>query len=367
MAQNLDVFRGPDKDIDPTKYRRDPRTSKEKFSDMMADPNGFIMVMGIVGSLFFIIPALGELWVIIAAWLIWYTSKKEFRLPFRIPKTSGILDPGQPDPAKNLPSPAEGITFFGNERKTKKELWFNNSDMRTHILIFGSTGAGKTETLLSLAYNALVHGSGLIYVDGKGENVLYTKVFAMARTMGREDDVLVINYMTGARDVFGPQEKKLSNTLNPFSSGGSGGLTELLVSLMDDGGGGGDMWKGRAISLISAIMMALVYMRDQKEILLDVDAIREYLILDNIIKLYKTRRDFPNHIRAALRAYLVSLPGFQESAPKQNDTVGDQHGYLQMQFQSAIDNVIKMEKNDPIIFMPEWFHVIYSNQIDTRA
>lgn len=73
------------------------------------------------------------------------------------------------------------------------------------------------------------------------------KFFAMARTMGREDDVLCINYMTGARDVFGPQEKKLSNTLNPFSSGSSGGLTELLVSLMDDGGGGGDMWKGRYI------------------------------------------------------------------------------------------------------------------------
>ena len=211
--------------------------------------------------------------------------------------------------------------------------------MRTHILIFGSTGAGKTEALLSLAYNALVQGSGLIYVDGKGENVLYTKVFAMARTMGREDDVLVINYMTGSRDVFGPQEKKLSNTLNPFSSGGSGGLTELMVSLMDGGDGGGDMWKGRAISLISAIMMALTFMRDQKEILLDVDAIREFLILDNIIKLFKTRRDFPNHIRAALRAYLVSLPGFQESAPKQNDTVMEQHGYLQMQFTKLLGSL----------------------------
>lgn len=63
--------------------------------------------------------------------------------------------------------------------------------------------------------------------------------------------------------------------------------------------------------------MALVYMRDKKEILLDVDQIREYLILDNIIKLYKTRKDFPPHIKAALRGYLVSLPGFQESAPKQ--------------------------------------------------
>ena len=337
--QNLDVFRGPENDINPNKYRKDPRTPKEKFSDMMADPNGFLMVMGLMGGLFFIIPAFGEIWALISLWLIRISAGKEFRLPFRIPKTSGLLDPGQPNPGTNLPDPGEGITFFGNERKTKKELWFNNSDMRTHVLIFGSTGAGKTETLLSLAYNALVQGSGLIYVDGKGENVLYTKIFAMARTMGREDDVLVINYMTGSRDVFGPQEKKLSNTLNPFASGGSGGLTELLVSLMDDGGSGGDMWKGRAISLISAIMMALTYMRDQGEILLDVDAIREYLILDNIIKLFKTRRDFPNHIRAALRAYLVSLPGFQESAPKQNDTVSEQHGYLQMQFTKLLGSL----------------------------
>lgn len=337
--QDRDVFRAPGVEEKPEKYRKDPRTPKEKFSDMLGDPNGFMTIMGIMIALFVIVPSLGEIWTIISIFLIRAASKKVFRLPFRIPKTSGIKDPGQPAPGSGEPSPAEGITFFGNERKTQKELWFNNSDMRTHILIFGSTGAGKTETLLSLAYNALVQGSGMIYIDGKGENVLYTKVFAMARTMGREDDVLVINYMTGSRDVFGPQEKKLSNTLNPFASGGSGGLTELLVSLMDDGGGGGDMWKGRAISLISAIMMALVYMRDQGELLLDVDSIREYLILDNIIKMYKTRRDFPQHIRAALRAYLVSLPGFQESAPKQNDTVLEQHGYLQMQFTKLLGSL----------------------------
>jgi intracellular multiplication protein IcmO len=196
----------------------------------------------------------------------------------------------------------------------------------------------NTETLLSLAFNALVHGSGLIYVDGKGDVSLFTKIFAMARVMGREDDLLVINYMTGSRDVFGAQKEKLSNTLNPFSSGSSGGLTELLVSLMDDSGGDGGMWKGRAISLVSAIMMALVYLREQKEILLDVDVIREYLILDNIIKLYK-RRDLPTHIRQALKAYLVSLPGFQESAPKQGETTLEQHGYLQMQFTKLLGSL----------------------------
>lgn len=335
-----DGFRGVGQrqEIDPSQTWRDPRTTSQKFKDFITEPDGFIMSLAFLGSLLFIVPQFGELWILLAIWLIRYMNKKEFRLPFRIPQTSGLMDPGQPDPGTNMPSKAEGITFFGNERITKRELWFNNSDMRTHILIFGTTGAGKTETLLSLGYNALVQGSGLIYVDGKGENVLYTKVFAMARTMGREDDVLCINYMTGARDVFGPQEKKLSNTLNPFASGGSGGLQELLVSLMDDGGGGGDMWKGRAISLISAIMMALVYMRDNGEILLDVDIIREYLILETIIKM-NARSDFPPHIKAALRGYLVSLPGFQDGAPKQNDTVMEQHGYLQMQFTKLLGSL----------------------------
>ena len=47
--------------------------------------------------------------------------------------------------------------------------------MRTHVLIFGSTGSGKTEALVSIAFNALVQGSGFIYVDGKGDNSFICK------------------------------------------------------------------------------------------------------------------------------------------------------------------------------------------------
>lgn len=318
---------------------KDTRRPMQKFKDMMANPTNFAMVMGFVLACYIAFPPLGELYIFAALWLIYIGGQQKFRLPFRIPETSGLLDPGQPHPGTGLPTEASGIGYFGNEINDKQEIWFNNSDMRTHILVFGSTGAGKTEALLSIGYNALVQGSGLIYVDGKGDNALFTKVFSMARSMGREDDILLVNYMTGAKDVFGPQETKLSNTMNPFSSGSTGGLTELMVSLMDGGGGGGDMWKGRAISLMSAIMMALVYMRDQKEILLDVEVIRENLILDNIIKLFKNRRDFPTDIRTALRSYLVSLPGFQENAPKQNDTVLEQHGYLQMQFTKLLGSL----------------------------
>ena len=107
---------------------------------------------------------------------------------------------------------------------------------------------------MSLAFNALVQGSGFLYVDGKGDNSLFAKVFSMARSMGREDDLLLINFMTGARDIIGAQEKRLSNTMNPFCRGSSEMLSELVVSLMDSGSqsGDGDMWKGRAVVFVKA-------------------------------------------------------------------------------------------------------------------
>ena len=60
----------------------------------------------------------------------------------------------------NKPRKARGICFFGNRKSDNDELWFNNDDMRTHVFIFGSTGSGKTEALISLSFNALVQGSG---------------------------------------------------------------------------------------------------------------------------------------------------------------------------------------------------------------
>ncbi len=81
--------------------------------------------------------------------------------------------------------------------------------MHTHVLIFGSTGSCKTEAMVSLAYNEPLKGSGFIYVDGKGDNSFFAKIFSMVRAvhgMGQEDDLLLINFMTGAwGDIIGPQ------------------------------------------------------------------------------------------------------------------------------------------------------------------
>ncbi len=218
--------------------------------------------------------------------------------------------------------------------------------MRTHALIFGSTGSGKTETLVSLSYNALVQGSGFIYVDGKGDNSLYAKVFSMVRSMGREDDLLLINFMTGARDIVGPQEKRLSNTLNPFCQGSSSMLTQLVVSLMGSSGqsSDGDMWKGRAIAFVEALMRLLVYMRDEGAILLDANTIRNYFDLQRLESIVIDKvfpRDdqesvnietIPKLVTDPLRNYLNTLPGYnKEKKGKQVSQVLEQHGFITMQ------------------------------------
>src|SRR5690606_17390385 len=128
-----------------------------------------------------------------------------------LPKTAKYPDKNNARPGSKAAGKAEGILYIGNEHETGEELWFTNSDCRTHILYLGTTGSGKTEGLKSLATNALTWGSGFIYIDGKADTDLWSSLTSVARRFGRDDDLLVMNYMTGNSSAKSP-----SNTLNPF-------------------------------------------------------------------------------------------------------------------------------------------------------
>jgi len=333
-------------EMSPQMLLRDTRTAGMKFADIFKDPVNsaiFIFCTGIAAVFF---PAATEWITLFGICIFIYAYTRKSKLPFRMPLRSGAPDYNDPLPGSSKPRQARGIAFFGNRRKTNEELWFNNDDMRTHVLIFGSTGSGKTEALSSIAFNALVQGSGFLYVDGKGDNSLFAKVFSMCRFMGREDDLLLINFMTGARDVVGAQEKRLSNTMNPFCNGSSSMLTQLVVSLMDSGssGGDGDMWKGRAIVFVESIMKVLVYMRDQGQLLLDANTIRNYFELTRLeaIAIDKmfirdnqepvSLANTPVVILEPIVNYISNLPGYDKSKKgKQSSQVLEQHGFITMQ------------------------------------
>jgi len=342
------MMRGIDtrNELDPSMLLRDTRSIGQRMADFFADSTNIaILLISLAGASFYI-SQLATVMLLLGLGFFLYSYTRKKVLPFRLPQITKAKDFNDLKPGILTPNKARGITFFGNDRKTGEELWFANEDMRTHALIFGSTGSGKTEALVSLAYNALVQASGFIYVDGKGDNSLYAKIFSMVRSMGREDDLLLVNFMTGARDIIGPQEKRLSNTLNPFCQGSSSMLANLVTSLMGSSGqsSDGDMWKGRAISFVEALMKLLVYMRDDGAILLDANSIRNYFDLQRLEAIVVDKvfpRDeqesiniesVPKLVTDPLRNYVFNLPGYnKEKKGKQVSQVLEQHGFITMQ------------------------------------
>ena len=334
---------------------RDTRTLSVRVHDALKKGPVVAVVLTTAALLsFLVLPSFTEVFLLIGIGIFIYCITRKQELPFRKPLFSHEKDDNDVNPATGKSNMADGIYFFGNEKKTKEELWFTNSDMRTHVLIFGSTGSGKTEAMISLAYNALLQASGFIYVDGKGDNSLYAKVFSMVRSMGREHDLLLINFMTGARDIIGPQEKRLSNTLNPFARGSSSMLSQLVISLMDAAAGtpDGDMWKGRAIGFVEALMKVLVAMRDAGHILLDANVIRNYFLLPKLEAMVVDKvfiRDneesinlegMPPTIMEPINNYLYNLPGYnKEKKGKQVSQVLEQHGFITMQLTRAFTSL----------------------------
>lgn len=321
---------------------RDTRGLVTRFVDWIRLPVNMATFLFFFAVLSYMVPGISDICVVFSGLLAWYGLTRPEHTPLKIPVQSGMLDAHERNPKDGSAKKAEGIFFLGNELRTGKEVWLTNSDCRQHFLVLGTTGAGKTETLLGFAANAVSWGSGFLFCDGKGDVALFAKVYALARRFGREDDLLVLNYMTGNSDVGVSYGEKRSNTLNPFATGSADGLTQMVVGLMDDTGGDGAMWKGRATAMFTGVMRALTWLRDQQLIDLNVSEIRDHLQLKRIIDLANVEQyeQMPNAIRKSIKSYLTSLPGYKESMGyNQSQTTLDQHGYLEMQFTKILGSL----------------------------
>lgn len=337
------IFRGVEanQEVSSTRVYQDTRAISVKIIAWLLSVEGITTMLFAYAIIGFILPTLMESFVLIAGVHFYAFKNKLFRLPVRLPISSGLRDPSDPHPKTLKPEPASGIAFLGRDRSNSRgHVYFAKKDICTHMVMMATTGGGKTEALLGMAANSMVQGSGFTFVDGKADVTLLAKILWMAHTFGRMEDVLVVNYNTGGQDVgFDTPDQKLSNTLNPFMFGSSGSLTELLVSLMSDSGGKGDFWKDRAISLVQAIIPALVWLRDKRGLLLDVSVIREYLNLPRILELRRIT-EMPQSIQESLRAYCENLAGWNErKGAQQGDTTMEQHGFLQMQFTRVLGSL----------------------------
>jgi intracellular multiplication protein IcmO len=346
--------------VDPSQEQRqdelirDVRSPLVRAWETMMTREGFIVIGMLAVAALIFAPGYWplEFGVYLTLFLVRKEKARYSALPMRMPDSYDGTDYGGELPAKGKYGKAEGMFYIGND-DNGRELWINKDDILTHMLILGTTGAGKTETLVSLAYNYLAVGSGFIYVDPKAAPKLAVQLYTMARILGREDDFLLLNYMAdkAAQETMRTKghmrtPQRQSNTQNPFAVGTANQLSQLLFAMMPGGGnneGGNAIFGQNAQTLISGLLFVLAELRDKDWKPLYIDLIRQYLMDADMIQELAKNPPLPvsNLSMAALHSGLSTV-GWQKSLAKdkQPKNFPEQYSYARAYFGRALSLLV---------------------------
>lgn len=291
-------------------------------------------------------------------WSLVVVPAGRWKMPMRMPTDMNRDDPStdRKVPAKVLgflpvatvrihTSRAAGILYAGylRGRDAGRELWLSMDDLTRHVLMFGTTGAGKTETLLGWVFNALCWGKGVIFSDHKAQNDVALAMMSMARRFGREDDLRLMNFITGGRSraqelLEDAKGRPQTNTTSVFGIAQETYTINLMDSMLPKTGSSGGDWQEKARSMNQALVTALVYKSRREGTVMSQRTIQAHLPLRKIAGLYvqAVEEQWHEEIRVALENYLSTLAGFdldKVATPSEWDPEANrQHGYLMQQY-----------------------------------
>lgn len=190
-------------------------------------------------------------------------------------------------------------------RTTPPSLSWTNRGLLHHGVLFGCCGSGQTETVTSLAINAIFQDLGVTLINAHGHTSLPSRMLALVQAHAPEalDRVRVIN-MTSA-----PGEPSLTHTFNPFAQGPVSQHVELLMDALSVPHALDDLPPGYEellISLLSGVLSILVYGRQQKLWHLDLPFIVEHLRWSQLEGLVHIPH-LPAHVKIGLKYFLDRL------------------------------------------------------------
>jgi Type IV secretion-system coupling protein DNA-binding domain. len=373
--------------------RDDTRTFSQRMLEETATPGGTLKVFGFLACAALVLswaPFIPEIIFLISLGVFfryYRFGKKFWDMPFRVPSYLNTKIAGSKVLDASTQATAAGNLYLGMDEETNEEVWASTSDVNKHVLMIGTTGSGKTEAIMGHVFGLMARGSGTLIVDGKASVNTYDSTYKIARLFGREVDLFAMDYLTGGKDVIGPQQDRRSHTFNPLAFGGSAQKAEMIVSLLDSDG---DMWSGRAISFIESIIPPLSYLSERGYVLLNPSLLGDFFLLENIenlvwfgvfVDLNGRIIDLKNNSKAeweelqqrcnGIMLYLDNLPSYSlcrptkphkpqrldedmveelmakyGGGPAESDgdatarqKVSEQHGYITMQLVRAINNL----------------------------
>lgn len=332
----------PRQSVDSKRLVRDVRPLHQQVADIFVEPMvtaAFIIVLGLLaliipGLIYFVLP--------LAFFVRHLCVRHPDVLPMNMPEEAGGLDFNDPKPGRTSAYESRGKVFLGNDMDEQWELWTTFNVLLRHMTYFGTTGSGKSEALLSLFANFLGFGGSCVYNDAKGTMKLVWQAYTISRFFGRDDDFMALNYITGNTSAKPDPAIKNTHDTNPFTVGSADSLTQMMMGLLP-GSGPNDpnkLFSERAIGLISAMMPALVELRDKGVLLIDPGVIRRFMEFTEFVSLADNPHVSPSS-KEAVYAYMASLSGFvaTKAVDKQPEEVTRQFGFAQAYFTRALSSL----------------------------
>lgn len=317
---------------------RDTRSMTEIGWKALMGDTGFSVSLFVMAAIPVIEPSFSFISIPIATvfFLGRRTMRMKDRLPMRVPSVAKKMDYGDALPGRRGYSIGKGTFYMGVDRYGR-ELWLRASDILTHLIVFGTTGSGKTVTLTALASNYLAMGGGFIYTDPKAAPGLWRNIHMLVRMMGRDDDMRVANYMTANAPGNKEGPERLTNTVNPFAFGNADMLTQLLNSLIEVSGGDNAVFGQNAMMASASLMLCLVDLREKGHIELSISTIRDYFNTQKMIGLAVDER-ISQGARDSIGAFLGSM-GWAADKPADNQprAFGEQFQYAKAYYGLALN------------------------------
>jgi type IV secretory pathway TraG/TraD family ATPase VirD4 len=293
------------------------------------------------------VPGFSILAFTFAFFILFLNIKTQLKLPQKLPQSSGgsqdrnNIKAGE-ETAKDK---AKGITCLGVDRETGYQYWEDSDTDRRHYSFLATTGSGKTYGLRFHMMMSLIQTAGFITIDGKGDIALPLDAISLIRRFGREDDVRILNFKQGNKNVYSETGIPRTNTFNPLSTGSTTYIAEVLKALISsdaEGAKGGDVFKQRAEAMCATLAGLATYRRDHFSFKIRPGSIGDMLELRELCRIY-VDDDIPQRFKVDLELYFKTLPDFELSKIKAfangEEFKGkqlEQHGYVSMQLQPAL-------------------------------
>lgn len=171
----------------------------------------------------------------------------------------------------------EAKVLKGSAYKTSKvagnllrPLFLNAEQLKRHMLIMATIGAGKTVLMKGMIEQQAILGGGGLAVDGKGTAEFAKEVYGLFESIGRADDFIHINFL----------DMDNTHTVNPLLVGSALAIYEILIALLI---GEENEWKEKNKSFMKNILKLLIHRRDNEGLKVDFTTLSTYLTLDKLV------------------------------------------------------------------------------------